>query len=53
VPVYTYLRANYVGTPVPVDEVMIGAFAIVALICALTTWIPLRVGLKRMEGFEF
>jgi ABC-2 type transport system permease protein len=53
VPVFTYLRANYLGTPVPVDAVMMGAFALVALICVLATWIPLRVGLRRMEGFEF
>ena len=53
VPVYTYLRANWLQQPVPVDGVMIGAFALVALLCIGITLGSLRVGLKRMEGFEF
>jgi ABC-2 type transport system permease protein len=53
VPVYTYLRANWEQQPVPVDAVMIGAFALVAVLCIGITLGSLRVGLKRMEGFEF
>ncbi len=53
VPVSTYLRASFDGEPVPVDAMMVGAFAAVVVICAAATYIPLLVGLKRMEGFEF
>lgn len=53
VPVYSYLRASYLGRPVQVDAVMIGAFALVVLVCALATMVPLRVGLRKMEQFEF
>jgi hypothetical protein len=41
------------GRPVVVDGWMIFWFAVAAGICALATAIPLRIGLKRMEGFEF
>ena len=53
VPVYRYLRAGFRGQPVAVDATMIGAFVAVAVICALATVVPLKVGLRRMEGFEF
>ncbi|HEX9728721.1 MAG TPA: hypothetical protein VGA37_09465 [Gemmatimonadales bacterium] len=53
VPVYSYLQAVNLGRPVEVDAVMVGAFGLVALVCALATAIPLRVGLQRMEEFEF
>ena len=53
VPVYRYLRAGFRGQPVTVDATMIGAFVAVAVICALATVVPLKVGLRRMEGFEF
>jgi ABC-2 type transport system permease protein len=53
VPVYSYLQANYLRQPVRVDAVMVAAFAGVAVICAAVTAVSLKVGLKRMEGFEF
>lgn len=53
IPVYTYVRASFDGEPVPVNAMMVGAFAAVAVICGLATYVPLRVGLKRMEEFEF
>ncbi len=53
IPVYGYLQATFSGQPVEINAVMIGAFALVLLICALATAIPLWVGLRRMEAFEF
>lgn len=53
VPVYDYLRAVYVGRDVRVDLVMVGAFVAVALVCILATVVPLRLGLQRIENFEF
>jgi ABC-2 type transport system permease protein len=53
VPVSNYLRAAVAGEAVTIDMWIIGAFVAVALICSLATTIPLRVGLRRMEGFEF
>jgi ABC-2 type transport system permease protein len=53
VPVYAYLQATYLGQDVEVNSTMVGAFAAVVAICALATAVPLRIGLKRMEGFEF
>ncbi len=32
---------------------MIGAFVLVAAICLAATVVPLKVGLRRMEAFEF
>ena len=32
---------------------MVGAFAVAAGICAAATVVPLRVGLQKMESFEF
>jgi ABC-2 type transport system permease protein len=51
--VYAYVRAVYEGRPVVVDAWMIFWFVMAAAVCALATAIPLRIGLKRMEGFEF
>jgi len=36
-----------------VDAWMIFWFAVAAAICAAATAIPLRIGLRRMENFEF
>lgn len=52
-PVYAYLQSVHRGLPVQVDAPMIAAFAAAAAICAAATAIPLRVGLKKMESFEF
>jgi len=51
--VYSYLRAVYEHQPVVVDAWMVLWFAIAALACAAATVIPLRVGLKKMESFDF
>ena len=53
VPIYGYLQATFLGLPVAVTPGMIIAFAAVVIICGLATVIPLRVGLRRMEQFEF
>lgn len=52
-PVYGYLSAVNAGQSVTVNALTIGAFALAATICALATIIPLRVGLRKMESFEF
>jgi ABC-2 type transport system permease protein len=51
--VYTYVRAVYEGQPVVVSAAMIGWFAVAAVLCAAGTAVPLWVGLRRMERFEF
>lgn len=53
VPVSNYLRASFTGEPMTVNIWMVGAFAAVVLICATATAVPLWVGLRRMERFEF
>jgi ABC-2 type transport system permease protein len=51
--VYAYVRAVYNGEPARVDARMVGAFGVAAALCAAATIVPLRIGLKRMEQFEF
>ena len=51
--VHTYVRAVYDGQPVVVDGWMVLWFGVAAVLCILATVIPLRVGLKKMESFEF
>jgi ABC-2 type transport system permease protein len=51
--VYAYVHAVYVGEPVVIDAWMIFWFVVAALLCAAATVIPLRVGLRKMESFEF
>lgn len=53
VPVYSYLRSAYRGVPVKVTPAMVGAFAAVAAICLAATILPLKIGLKKLESFEF
>jgi ABC-2 type transport system permease protein len=53
VPVYAYLRATYLGAPIRVNATMVGAFALVVVVCAAATVVPLRVGLRKMLEFEF
>jgi len=48
-----YVQAVNAGQPVHVDPYMVGAFTVAALVCAAATVIPLRVGLRKMESFEF
>ena len=51
--VYVYVRSVYEGRPVVVSGWMLMWFAAAALVCAAATAIPLRIGLRRMESFEF
>ena len=53
IPISGYLQASFVGEPISVTPAMIGAFVAVVIVCAMATVIPLRVGLRRMEQFEF
>ena len=52
-PVSAYLQAHNAGEVVSVDGPMIAWFAAAAGLCAAATIIPLRVGLRKMEQFEF
>ena len=51
--VYPYARAVYEGVPVVIGPWMLLCFTAAALVCAAATVIPLLVGLRRMESFEF
>jgi len=51
--IYAYARAVFNGRPVVVDGWMILLFVVAGLICAAATVIPLVVGLRKMESFEF
>jgi ABC-2 type transport system permease protein len=53
IPVYAYVRAVNQGEPVRVDAAMIGAFTAATALCAVATVIPLRIGLRKIERFEF
>lgn len=52
-PVYRYLQASIRGQSVEIDLSMILAFVAVGAVCVLATIIPLRVGLRKIESFEF
>jgi ABC-2 type transport system permease protein len=52
-PVYAYLQATRAGEDIRPTLGLVLPFAGVVLVCALATAIPLRVGLRRMEEFEF
>jgi len=52
-PVMAYAQAVNAGQPVRIDALMVGAFVVAAALCAAATVIPLRIGLRRMETFEF
>src|SRR6059036_1730889 len=51
--VYQYVRSVFLGQPVVVDAGMIAWFAVAAALCAGATAVPLWIGLRRMERFEF
>ena len=51
--VYQYVRAVFLGQPVVVDAWMIAWFAAAAALCATATAVPLWIGLRRIERFEF
>src|SRR3989449_528793 len=48
-----YVRSVFLGQPVVVDAGMIAWFAVAAALCAGATAVPLWIGLRRMERFEF
>ena len=52
-PVSAYVSSAFYQQEFRVTPYMIGAFAAVIALCVATTIIPIRIGLKRMEGFEF
>jgi len=51
--VYQYLEAARREEGVRLGWSTITAFGAVAVICAVATVVPLRVGLRKMETFEF
>ncbi len=53
IPVYSYLQATFAGREVEVNGLMIGAFGLVLALCTAATVVPLKVGLRKMEAFEF
>ena len=53
VPVSGYLRAQFNGDPLRISPAMLLAFLGVAVICTTSIVVPLRVGLRKMEQFEF
>lgn len=50
-PVYGYLSARSFGTPTDVPSMVVG-FGTAALVCALATFIPLRLAQRRLETLE-
>ena len=52
-PVSAYLNSLYTGQPIRVNARIVGAFVVAAGICATATVVPLRVGLQRVEQYEF
>ena len=53
IPVYTYLQARFFERPIEVNATMVGAFVAVVAICLGVMAVSLRVGLRRMEAYEF
>ena len=53
VPVYGYMKAVFRGEEVRITASMIAAFGGVFLLCTAATVVPLKIGLQRMEAFEF
>jgi ABC-2 type transport system permease protein len=51
--VYQYVRSVYLGQPVVVDAWMIAWFTVAAALCAAATAVPLWIGMRRIERFEF
>jgi ABC-2 type transport system permease protein len=52
-PVYAYLQATRAGDAVRPTLGMVLPFTGVMVVCAVATAVPLRIGLRRMEEFEF
>ena len=53
IPVYGYMSATFRGEEVRMTAPMIAAFAGAFLLCLAATVVPLKIGLRRMEDFEF
>ena len=53
IPVYGYMSAYVEGRTVQVTPLMIAALTGVFALCVTATVVPLRIGLRQMEGFEF
>ncbi len=52
-PVYGYMSAAFRGETVQITTSMILAFIGVLLLCITATAVPLKIGLRKMEEFEF
>ncbi len=52
-PVYGYMSAAFRGETVQITASMILAFVGVLLLCITATAVPLKIGLRKMEEFEF
>ena len=52
-PVYGYMSAAFRGETVQITTSMILAFIGVLLLCITATVVPLKIGLRKMEEFEF
>ncbi len=52
-PVMQYLRAQLTGRPAIIDAWLIASLALVVVVCLAATFIPLRLGLRKMESMEF
>jgi ABC-2 type transport system permease protein len=53
VPVYRYLSAHFNRQELEVSPLMVGSFALAALVCVAATVIPLRIALRKLESYEF
>lgn len=51
--VYLYLRASYEHEPFVIGSRMILSFAIAGALCLVATVVPLWMGLRKMESFDF
>ena len=52
-PMYGYMSSVFRGEEVQVTASMIRAFTGVVALCVAATVVPLKIGLRRMEEFEF
>jgi len=52
-PVLSHVRAELSGTTTPIGTHMVLPLVIVAVVCGVSTIVPLRIGLQRMEAMEF
>jgi hypothetical protein len=50
-PVYGYLSARTFGTPKDVTEMVVG-FSLAAALCLVSTLVPIKVALQRLQTIE-